>query len=169
MIHALVELPDVKLVAVARPLGVIPHVTAYVLHEVVHTALLDAGRGGTDEAATDVAIDYGHDSVHPNAVVHREHLDLAQLAALADLPFTVAADGKRSVGNPGGQLCNDLFPMRKQPAALAAFLPLCAAQHLVEGVRHIAVLHDLFDDMPFSAHSCFWFVKCGLAAFNPWA
>ena len=41
--HALIELGDVEFVAVACSFRVFFHVAAYVLHEVVHAAVLDAG------------------------------------------------------------------------------------------------------------------------------
>ena len=151
-----------------RPFRVILQVAPYVLQQVVHAALLDAGRGGAYETPPDVLIHDGHNGVNAYAVVHCQHLDLAQLAALHDFPVTVAAYGKRAAGDVGTQFRNHLVPMREQPAALAASLPLRAAQHLVEGVRHVAVLHDLLDDMSFSAHSCNFVCYSGLSAFSLW-
>ena len=56
--------------------------------------------------------------------------------------------------------------MGKEPSALAAALSRRAPEHLVERSGHIAVFHDLTDNVSFPAHSTS--LLMALQAFNPW-
>ena len=152
LLHALVELGDVKLVTVTRTIRVLGHVTADIRQEVVHPPSLDAGGGGTDETFPQMAVHHRHDGVHGDAVLHRDHLDAAQLAALDDLALAVVLHAESTGCDPRGQFLQHLGLMREQVAPLTAAFTLAAAKDLPEGSLHVGRLHDLLDDIPNPAH-----------------
>ena len=152
LLHALVEFGDVKLVTVTRTIRVLGHVTADIRQEVVHTPSLDTGGGGTDETFPQMAVHHRHDGMHGDAVLHRDHLDAAQLAALDDLAFTVVLHAESTGCDLRGQLLQHLGLMREQIAPLAAAFTLAAAKDLPEGSLHVGRLHDLLDNIPNPAH-----------------
>ena len=107
----------------------------------------------TDEPLPQVPVHNVHHGMHPDTVFHGENLDTAQLPAFEDFPLTIVRNIERTVRNLTGQVPYHLFPMRKEPAALAAPFPFHAAQDRIKGLGHVSVVHYLLYDISFPAHS----------------